>query len=39
MKFSCLKTRIGPLIKKQPHSPNVYRSNITSSTKRLPRDL
>ena len=38
-KFNCLKTKIGPLIKKQPHSLNIYCSNITSSAKSLPGAL
>ena len=38
-KFNCLKAKIGALIKKEPHSLNIYCSNITSSAKRLPGAL
>ena len=33
--FTCPKTNIGPRRRRQPHSPYVYHSIITSSTKRL----
>ena len=35
-KFSCSKTKIGPIMTRESHSPNVCYSTITNSAKRLP---